>query len=38
MPPVVIRSCYDGDSFGEIAHFTTNIEKMNALIGLGADA
>ena len=37
MPPVVIRTCYDGDFFGEIAHFTANINKMNALVGLGTN-
>ena len=34
MPAVVIRTCYDGDQFGEVSHFTKNLEKMNSLIGI----
>ena len=32
MPLVVIRTCYDGDQFGEVSHFTKNLE--NSLIGV----
>ena len=28
MPPVVIRTCYDGDRFGEICHFQKNINEF----------
>ena len=35
MPPVVIRTCYDGDQFGEMSHFTTNVEQMNDLMDMG---
>lgn len=38
MPPVVIRTCYDGDQFGEVTHFTANVEKLSALCGEGAEA
>lgn len=34
MPLVVIRTCYDGDQFGEVSHFAKNIEKMNSMIGI----
>jgi len=37
MPAVVIRTCYDGDYFGEVSHFTTNVEKMSALVHLGSN-
>lgn len=36
MPPVVIRTCYDGDQFGEVSHFTANLEKISALCKAGA--
>ena len=28
MPPVVIRTCYDGDRFGEICHFQKSIKEF----------
>ena len=34
MPPVVIRTCYDGDQFGEVSHFLPSIKEMNALMGV----
>ena len=34
MPLVVIRTCYDGDQFGEVSHFAKNIEKINSMIGI----
>lgn len=28
MPPVVIRTCYDGDRFGEVCHFQKDIKSF----------
>ena len=28
MPPIVLRTCYDGDEFGEISHFSKNIAEL----------
>lgn len=37
MPKVVIRTCYDGDQFGEVSHFAANIEKISAMCGDAAE-
>jgi hypothetical protein len=31
MPPVVTRTCYDGDEFGEIFHFTRNTNELKEM-------
>ena len=33
MPPVVIRTAYDGDQIGEVSHFTRNVDKIREQAG-----
>jgi hypothetical protein len=28
MPPIVLRTCYDGDMFGELYYFSKNTEEV----------
>lgn len=37
VPKIVIKSCYDGDQFGEVSHFTSNLKELQTLSSVGAD-